>query len=80
MQRLFDYRIYTALGSFIITLGMSVTALNNHVKSLDLESQLVTVYSDKFMLEIELLESIRKNEASDSTILQLQSIIANSKK
>lgn len=80
MQRLFDYRIYTALGSFIITLGMSVTALSNHVKSLDLESQLVTVYSDKFMLEIELLESIRKNEASDSTILQLQSIIANSKK
>lgn len=80
MQNLFDYRIYTALFSFIATIGMSFVAISNHMKSVGLEEELVRVYSDKFMLERDLLESNRQNETSNEIILQLQSIIQNSKK
>lgn len=61
MQNFFDYRIYTTLLSFIVAIGMSLTALSNHMKILKLEDELLAVYSDKFMLETELLEISRIN-------------------
>lgn len=80
MQRLFDYRIYTALASFLITVGMSLTALGNHMKAIRLEDELVRVYSDKFTLERDLHESSQRNATSEEIIFQLKSIIAGSKK
>ena len=80
MQRFFDYRIYVALASLSITLGMSLVALGNHMKAIKLEDELVRVYSDKFTLEKDLHESSRKNAISEEMIFQLQSAIAGSKK